>query len=148
MPQNGGNASLTGGNLWIFNPKSSPDVLKAAFDFVTYSNFNLDVLESSKAQQAASGQAVGAPAAQMFKGAFQQQLSALDNKYSTVPRDNYKTYINSTFGLRPEPRKQAQKMYAALDGPMQAVLTSAGADPQALLDTAAKQFQQVLDSSS
>jgi ABC-type glycerol-3-phosphate transport system substrate-binding protein len=148
MPQNGGNASLTGGNLWIFNPRSSPDVLKAAFDFVTYSNFSLDVLESSKAQQAASGQAVGAPAAQMFKGAFQQQLSALDTKYSTVPRDNYKTYINSTFGLRPEPRKQAQKMYAALDGPMQAVLTSASADPQALLDTAAKQFQQVLDSSS
>jgi ABC-type glycerol-3-phosphate transport system substrate-binding protein len=148
MPQNGGNASLTGGNLWVFNPKSSPDVIKAAFDFVTYSSFNLDVLESSKAQQAASGQAVGAPSAQMFKGDFQQKLSALDSKYATVPRDNYKTYINSTFGLRPEPRKQAQKMYAALDGPMQAVLTSASADPQALLDTAAKQFQQVLDSSS
>jgi hypothetical protein len=100
MPQNGGNASLTGGNLWIFNPRSSPDVIKAAFDFVTYSNFNLDVLESSNAQKAANGQAVGAPTAQMFKGSFQQQLSALDTKYSTVPRDNYKTYINSTFGLR------------------------------------------------
>jgi ABC-type glycerol-3-phosphate transport system substrate-binding protein len=148
MPQNGGNASLTGGNLWVFNPKSSADVIKAAFDFVTYTSFNLDVLESSRAQAAASGQAVGAPTAQMFKGDFQQKLSALDAKYSTVPRENYKTYINSTFALRPEPRKQAQKMFAALDGPMQAVLTSASADPQALLDTAAKQFQQVLDSSA
>jgi ABC-type glycerol-3-phosphate transport system substrate-binding protein len=68
MPQSGGNASLAGGNLWIFNPKSSPDVIRAAFDFVTYSNFDLGVLESSKAQQAANGQAVGAPTAQLFKG--------------------------------------------------------------------------------
>jgi ABC-type glycerol-3-phosphate transport system substrate-binding protein len=147
MPQNGGNATLTGGNVWIFNPKSSAAALKAAFDFVTYTNFDLGVLESSNAQKAANGQAVGAPTAQMFKGDFQSKLSALDRKYATVPLDNYKTYINSTSALRPEPRNQAQKMFAALDPCMQAVLTSASANPQALLDAAAKQFQQVLDSS-
>jgi ABC-type glycerol-3-phosphate transport system substrate-binding protein len=147
MPQNGGNASLAGGNLWIFNPKSSPEVLKAAFDFVTYTNFNLGVLESSKAQQAANGQAVGSPAAQLFKGDFQQKLSALDVKYATVPRENYKTFMNSTNALRPEPGRQTQKMYALLDSAVQAVLNDQKADPQALLDTAAKQFQQVLDSS-
>jgi hypothetical protein len=38
-------------------------------------------------------------------------------------------------------------MYAALDSAVQAVLTNANADPQALLNTAAQQFQQVLDSS-
>jgi hypothetical protein len=38
-------------------------------------------------------------------------------------------------------------MFAALDPCVQAVLTSASADPQALLENAAKQFQQVLDSS-
>jgi hypothetical protein len=148
MPQNGGNATLTGGNLWIFNPKSSADVIKAAFDFVTYSNFDLAVVEQSNAQKAANGQAVGAPTAQMFKGDFQQKLSALDTKYSTVPRENYASYINSKSALRPEPRKQTQKMYAALDGPMQAVLTDANADPGALLNKAAQQFQQVLDSTA
>jgi len=147
MPQNGGNATLTGGNLWIFNPKSSAAQIKAAFDFVTYTNFDLGVLEASNAQKAANGQAVGAPTAQMFKGAFQSSLTALDRKYATVPLDNYKTYINSTSALRPEPRNQAQKMFAALDPCMQAVLTSASADPKAVLDAAAKQFQQVLDSS-
>jgi ABC-type glycerol-3-phosphate transport system substrate-binding protein len=147
MPQNGGNFTLTGGNVWIFNPKSSPDVLKAAFDFVTYTNFDLGVLETATAQRAANGQAVGAPTAQLFKGDFQSKLTALDRKYATVPLDNYKTYINSTSGLRPEPRNQAQKMFAALDPCVQAVLTSASADPQALLDAAAKGFQQVLDSS-
>ena len=147
MPQNGGNATLTGGNVWVFNPRSSADVIKAAFDYVIYTNFNLDVRESGLANKAANGQAVGAPTAQLFKGDFQQKLSALDRKYATVPLDNYKTYINSTFALRPEPRNQAQKMFAAIDPCVQAVLTNQNADPQALLDQAAKQFQQVLDSS-
>ena len=148
MPQNGGNASLAGGNLWIFNPKSSPDVIKAAFDYVIYSNFNLSVVESSLAQQAASGQAVGAPTAVLFQGDFQQKLSALNAKYATVPLANYKTFIDSTLALRPEPHNQTQKMYAALDPVMQAILTNASADPQALLNQAAQQFQQVLDSST
>jgi ABC-type glycerol-3-phosphate transport system substrate-binding protein len=148
MPQNGGNAQLAGGNLWIFNPKASSDLIKAAFDFVVYTNFNLGVHESSLAQQAANGQAVGAPSAQLFKGDFQAKLSALDVKYSTVPRENYKAYIDTTNALRTEPRRQTQKMYAALDAPMQAVLTNASADPKALLDQAAQQFQQVLDSSA
>jgi ABC-type glycerol-3-phosphate transport system substrate-binding protein len=148
MPQNGGNAQLAGGNVWIFNPKASADEIKAAFDFVVYTNFNLGVHENSLAQQASNGQAVGAPSAQLFKGDFQQKLSALDVKYSTVPRENYKAYINTTNALRSEPRRQTQKMYAALDPAVQAVLTSASADPKALLDQAAQQFQQVLDSSA
>jgi ABC-type glycerol-3-phosphate transport system substrate-binding protein len=147
MPQNGGNASLAGGNLWVFNPKSSPDVIKAAFDYVIYSNFDLNVLESSLAQQAASGQAVGAPTAVLFKGDFQQKLTALNKKYANVPLQNYTTFINSTLALRPEPHNQTQKMYAALDPVMQAVLTNSSADPQSLLNQAAQQFQQVLDSS-
>ena len=148
MPQNGGNASLAGGNLWVFNPKSSPDVIKAAFDYVIYTNFNLGVLENSLAQQAANGQAVGAPTAVLFKGDFQQKLTALNQKYATVPLQNYTTFINSTLALRPEPHNQTQKMYAALDPVMQAVLTNASADPQTLLNQAAQQFQQVLDSSA
>jgi ABC-type glycerol-3-phosphate transport system substrate-binding protein len=147
MPQNGGNASLAGGNLWIFNPKSSADTIKAAFDYVTYTNFDLNVHEASLAQQASSGQAVGAPTAVLFKGDFQAKLDALNVKYANVPLDNYKAFMTTTNGLRPEPRRQTQKMYAAIDPVMQAVLTSASADPQKLLDAAAQQFQQVLDSS-
>ena len=61
---------------------------------------------------------------------------------------NYTSFINSTIALRPEPHNQTQKMYAALDPVMQAVLTNANADPQALLNQAAQQFQQVLDQSA
>ncbi len=148
MPQNGGNAALTGGNLWVFNPKSSAAAIKAAFDYVIYSNFDLNVVESSLAQQAASGQAVGAPTAVLFQGDFQQKLNALYAKYANVPIQNYQTFINSTLNLRPEPPNQTQKMYAALDPVMQAVLTNANANPQALLNQAAQQFQQILDQSA
>ncbi len=148
MPQSGGNATLAGGNLWVFNPKSSPDVIKAAFDYVTYTNFDLNVLENSLALASSSGQAVGAPTVVLFKGGFQEKLTALNNKYATVPLENYQPFIKSGLGVRPEPRRQTQKMYAALDPVVQAVLNDPSAEPQALLDKAAQGFQQVLDSSA
>ncbi len=148
MPQNGGNAALTGGNIFIFNPKSSPDVWKAAFDYIIYSNFDLSVMENSLAAAASSGQVVGAPTNVLFTGAFQQKLTDLANKYANVPVHNYTPFTNSTAALRPEPRNSAQKMYAALDPVVQAVLTDPNADPQALLNQAAQQFQQVLDASA
>jgi multiple sugar transport system substrate-binding protein len=148
MPQNGGNAALTGGNIFVFNPKSSQAAIKAAFDYVIYSNFNLDVLEQSLAQAEASGQVVGAPTNVLFTGDFQAKIQALNTKYANVPLANYTTFVNSTLALRAEPRNQTQKMYAALDPVMQAILTNASADPQTLLNQAATQFQQVLDSSA
>src|SRR5258708_27590295 len=93
MPQNGGNATLSGGNLWIFNPKSSPDVIKAAFDYVTYTNFDLGVLENSRAQQAANGQAVGAATPQQFKAPFPSTLSPPEVKHSNTPPEHYTHYI-------------------------------------------------------
>lgn len=148
MPQNGGNAALTGGNIWVFNPKSSADVIKAAFDFTIYTNFDLGLVESSLAQKASAGQAVGAPTAVLFKGDYQDKLNALNTKYATVPLKNYTSFINSTISLRTEPHNQTQKMYAALDPVVQAVLTNQNADPASLLKQAAQQFQQVLDSAS
>ncbi|HET8913681.1 MAG TPA: extracellular solute-binding protein [Ktedonobacteraceae bacterium] len=148
MPQHGGNAVLTGGNIFIFNPKSSQAAIKAGFDFVTYNNFNLNVMESNLANQSANGQVVGAPTNVLFTGDFQQKVNALTTKYANVPLSNYTLFTNSTAALRPEPRKQTQKMYAALDPVMQAVLTNPSADPQKLLDQAAQQFQQILDQSA
>jgi hypothetical protein len=84
----------------------------------------------------------------LFKGDFQSKLTALNTKYATVPLENYQTFINSGLGVRTEPRRQTQKMYAGLDSPMQAVLTNQSADPQAVLNQAAQQFQQILDSSA
>ncbi len=148
MPQNGGNAVLTGGNIFVFNPKSSRAVIKAAFDYVIYSNFDLNVLEDNLAQQAAAGQVVGNPTNVLFTGALQEKINALNTKYANVPLQNYTSFSNSNLTLRAEPRNQTQKMYAAIDPVMQAVLTNSKADPQSLLNQAAQQFQQILDQSA
>ncbi|HLZ58480.1 MAG TPA: extracellular solute-binding protein [Ktedonosporobacter sp.] len=148
MPQNGGNAALTGGNIFIFNPKSSKEKIKTAFDFAIYSNFDPAVMENNTALAAAAGQVVGGPANVLFTGDFQKQIVAINTKYANAPVQNYTTFVNSTAALRPEPRKETQKMYAALDTPMQAVLTNPNADPQAVLDQAAAAFQKVLDQSA
>ncbi|QBD76945.1 extracellular solute-binding protein [Ktedonosporobacter rubrisoli] len=148
MPQNGGNAALTGGNIFIFNPKSAREVIKTAFDFVIYSNFDPEVMESNLARKAAAGQTVGAPSNILFTGDFQHKINELNLKYANVPTQNYTTFANSKLTLRPEPRNQTQKMYATLDSVVQTILTNANADPQALLKQAAEQFQQVLDQSA
>jgi ABC-type glycerol-3-phosphate transport system substrate-binding protein len=148
MPQSGGNSALTGGSVFVFNPKSSQAAIKAAFDYVIYSNFNLEVLEAQLANQSSSGQVVGAPTNVLFTGDFQQKIQALNTKYANVPLQNYTPFINSTLALRPEPRNETQKMYAALDPIVQAVLTNPSADPQSLLNQSAQQFQQILDQSA
>jgi multiple sugar transport system substrate-binding protein len=148
MPQNGGNSALTGGNIFVFNPRSSQAVIKAAFDYVIYTNFDLNVMENNLAQQSAAGQVVGAPTNILFTGDFQKKINELTTRYANIPVQNYTPFTSSTVALRAEPRNQTQKMYGALDPVMQAVLTNANADPQALLNQAAQQFQQVLDQSA
>ncbi len=148
MPQNGGNAALTGGNVFIFNPKSSQSAIKAAFDFAVYSNFNLDILENEYKNANANQRLVGLPTNVIFVGDFQQKLTALGNKYANVPVQNYAPFTSSHLKLRAEPQNQTQKMYALLDTAMQSILTNANADPKALLTQASQQFQQLLDQSA
>jgi ABC-type glycerol-3-phosphate transport system substrate-binding protein len=146
MPQNGGNAAMSGGSIWVFNPKSKPDVVKLAYDWTIFSRFDLNVLDAKYAAQAKSNQPVGLPTNIIFKGAFQEQLDSLIKKYANVPLQNYQPFVKSTLQLKAEPPKETQKMYASLDPVVQAILTTFNADPKKLLDQAAQQFQaQVLD---
>jgi multiple sugar transport system substrate-binding protein len=146
LPQAGGNATLAGGAAWIFNPKSSPEVTAAAFEWTITRDFSLAGFESDLKGQAERGQLVGWPALPLFTGEFQQQRDAIVAKYANAPTQNYTPYVESSLDLRPEPPIETQKMYAILDTAMQAVLTDESADPQAVLDQAAREFQvQVLD---
>ena len=146
MPQNGGNAALAGGSIWAFNPKSKADVVKLAYDWIIFSRFDLNVLENKYATQAKSKQPVGLPTNVIFRGAFQQQLDVLTQKYANVPLQNYQPFVKSKLRLSAEPPVETQKMYASIDPVVQAILTVPNADPKQLLDQAVQQFQtQVLD---
>lgn len=146
MPQGGGNATLAGGAAWIFNPKASPEVIKAAFDWTVNRDFNLTAFESDLKAQQERGDLVGWPQLPLFSGQFQQQRDAIVAKYANAPVQNYQAYSAAAIQLRPEPPVETQKMYAALDTAMQAVLTDESADPKQVLDQAAQEFQTtVLD---
>jgi ABC-type glycerol-3-phosphate transport system substrate-binding protein len=145
MPQNGGNAALTGGHVYVFKAGDSVDLLKAAVDWCSYYRFDLDVVENYTANQAAAGLPVGGPANILFTGDYQAQRTAITNKYANLPQDNYTLFTSASLTLRPEPPTQTQKLYASLDPVVQAVLSDPHADPKALLDAAAQQFQSVLD---
>ncbi len=145
MPQNGGNAALIGGHIYVFKVGDSTDLLQAAIDWCSYYRFDLDVIENFTAYQAAAGLPVGAPANSLFTGEYQAQRNAIIKKYANLPQSNYAAFTNANLALRPEPPTQTQSMYAALDPVVQAVLSDAHADPKSLLDAAAQQFQTVLD---
>ena len=147
-PQNPGNATLSGGHVYVFKNGDNGDTLNAAVEWAGYYRFDLDVIENSTVQASAAGLPVGFPTATIFTGSYQQSLLDISKKYANLPLDNYATYADATLGVRPEPPVQTQAMYAALDTVVQGVLTSATADPQALLDTAQKNFQTTLDSGS
>ena len=145
MPQNGGNAALSGGHVYVFKVGDSTDLLQAAVDWCSYYRFDLDGVENYTANQAAAGLPVGGPANILFSGDYQRQRTAITNKYANLPQDNYALFSQATLTLKPEPPTQTQKMYASLDPVVQAVLSDPHADPKALLDAAAQQFQSVLD---
>lgn len=146
LPQGGGNATLAGGAAWIFNPKSSPEAIQAAFDWTVNRDFNLAAFESDLKGQQERGDLVGWPQLPLFSGEFQQQRDAIVAKYANAPVQNYAAYSASTLQLKPEPPIETQKMYAVLDTAMQAVLTDESADPKTVLDQAASEFQTtVLD---
>lgn len=150
LPQHGGNATLTGGSTWMFNPKSSPDVLAAAVEWTLYHEFDLQNYEDSLKADKAGGILIGWPQLPIFEGDFQQKRQALTNKYANAPVNNYKPYQDGMAGikLRPEPPTDTQDMYKALDTAVQSILTNKGADPKKALDQAQQQFQKVLNQGS
>ncbi|CAA9562901.1 MAG: hypothetical protein AVDCRST_MAG49-2657 [uncultured Thermomicrobiales bacterium] len=148
LPQNGGNATLAGGSVWMFNPNSEPEVIQAAVDWILFKEFDLENLDARLAADQERGALIGAPESPIFTGEYLEQRQEVFARYANAPTENYRAFIegSATLELRGEPPVETQQLYAAIDPAVQAVLTDEGADPQELLDEAAEQFQsQVLD---
>jgi ABC-type glycerol-3-phosphate transport system substrate-binding protein len=152
LPQNGGNATLAGGSGFMFNPRASEEEIKAAFDWMTFEFFDPDSYEVQLKAKVDSGQTVvpiSDPGSVFKEGTgIRKRLDEIARKYSTLPAENFEPYVrdNAKLEQKVEPPIESQQVYAALDTPMQAILTNTNADPAQLLETAARQIQsQVLD---
>lgn len=140
MPQAGGNATLSGGKIYMI-PASVPAERRAAavkWLLHTYAQPQYDpqvAAANAKALAADPKAAVGVPTLPMFNQAQQDKINEAIKPYVNVELDNFRPYLTGTpaLTLKPEPPLQAQTLYTLLDTVVQAVLTDRNADIDALL---------------
>jgi multiple sugar transport system substrate-binding protein len=148
LPQGGGNATLGGGYAWMINADATPEQITAAIDWITFRHFDPQSLELDLQTNQALDRPIGFPEPAVLTGECQAAKQSLTETYSNVPTENFDFYVTGmeNIAVKSEPLIETQQLYAAIDPVVQAVLTDENADPQALIDQAASQFQtQVLD---
>lgn len=146
MPDGGANATLGGGNVWLYNPKSSADVLKEAVAYNVWREFDLASFENDIKAQADRGDLVGFPQVNIFTGELGKKRSDIIKKYANAPLENYENFNNAEVEIRSEPPVEAQALYTELALVYQKVMSEKTPDIQKILDESVAKFQkQVLD---
>lgn len=140
-----GQATLGGGNGFMFNPKASPEKIKAGIEWVQWKYLNPDRTEFEDKRASGSDVPIGLPLDRLFTGQAEAKQDAAHAKYANVPTENYEPFVkrNAEIEQKVEP-PNAQQVYTVLDGVMQSVLTKKDADLDQLLKDAAKKVDGIL----
>ncbi|MFE2035119.1 ABC transporter substrate-binding protein [Streptomyces scopuliridis] len=145
MPQSGGNATLTGGDIYLVPESTDKKHAEAAVKWLTFAYAEPQYSTGAAARQAKAlaadpASAVGVPTLPVFDTERQAAIDAAVKPYVNVELEHFRPYTAglSTLELKPEPPYQAQTLYTALDPVVQAVLTQRDADVDALLAKAEK----------
>ncbi len=146
LPDGGGNGSLGGGNMWMYNVNSTPEAISAAVAWNLWRDFDLTAYEEDLKIRSTAGGIIGYPEVQIFGGDYGAQRAAILAQYANAPTANYANYNESAVVVMGEPPVFANEMKDALGLALQTVLTTKNADVQAILDAAVATFQAtVLD---
>jgi ABC-type glycerol-3-phosphate transport system substrate-binding protein len=146
LPDGGGNGSLGGGNMWMYNANATPESLSAAVAWNLWRDFDLAAYEQDLKIRSESGAVIGYPEVQIFGGEYGAQRAEILAKYANAPTENYANYNESAVVVMGEPAVKANEMKDALGLALQTILTTKDADVQAILDAAVATFQEtVLD---
>ncbi|MEU3294441.1 extracellular solute-binding protein [Streptomyces longwoodensis] len=140
-----GQATLGGGNGFMFNPRATPEKIKAGIEWIQWKYLNPDRTEFEDKRASTSDVPIGLPLDRLFTGQAEAKQDAAHAKYANVPTQNYKPFVerNGQVTQKVEP-PNAQQIYTVLDGVMQAVLTKKDADLDQLLKDAAKRVDGIL----
>ncbi|CAM5304693.1 hypothetical protein SAVIM338S_00503 [Streptomyces avidinii] len=140
-----GTATLGGGDGFMFNPKASPEKIKAGLQWVQWKYLNPDREEENVTKFSGLGVPIGLPQPNLFAGAAQQKIQAIHTAHANVPQENYKPFVDRSpqVEVKVEP-PNAQQLYTVLDGVMQSVLTKEDADIDKLLKEAAVRADGIL----
>jgi multiple sugar transport system substrate-binding protein len=148
MPGDGGAArgALGGGAGYFIKKGSTADQIKAGLKWIAFEDLTPGQGQFNYVFQKSANLPVGLPQPLIWKpgSAAQTQDADLKKANSTLNLADYALYSNSPVKPVAEPRN-AQSIYAILDGPMGAVLTDPNANIDALLADAQTKIQKVLD---
>jgi ABC-type glycerol-3-phosphate transport system substrate-binding protein len=146
VPESDGKSSLSGGDGYMFNPKASPEKIKAGLQWLEFHELTPGKGQFDYARSKQQGRPVGLPIPDLYgTSAPGNEITALRKQYATVPVDNFAPYVaaqgNITNKLEPP---KAQELYAVLDVAMSAVLTRKDADIDKLLSDAESKANKIL----
>ncbi|TDW19178.1 ABC transporter substrate-binding protein [Kribbella kalugense] len=146
VPESDGKSSLSGGDGYMFNPKASPEKIKAGLLWLEFHELTPGKGQFDYARAKSQGRPVGLPIPDLYgTSAPGTQITALRKQYATVPVDNFTPYVDAQGNItnKLEPPK-AQELYAVLDVAMSAVLTRKDADINKLLSDAESKANKIL----
>lgn len=145
-----GKISLTGGDSFVFAPNATPEQIDAGFKFFEAIGLwpsstaeDARIMEESEMAKVEKGNIAGISGLRVFTGP--DRIKMEDEIYAKVRNVNYDLFKDSetNYGtLKPEEPVNCQELYKTLDAVIQTVLTKKDADPKALLDKAAADFQK------
>jgi ABC-type glycerol-3-phosphate transport system substrate-binding protein len=142
---------LGGGTLAAVNVVTREDARDAAVKWIDFYYIQKLISQDGAVADAqalkANNQPVGVPALPIFDKATYDQSQTWIKDFINVPTAQMIGFTSKIFDQQivTEPTVETQKLYAALDPVVQAVLTDKNADIDALLAAANKQVQDILD---
>jgi multiple sugar transport system substrate-binding protein len=144
-PMPGAQGTLIGGDGYMFNPKDTPDQIKAGILWLEFENLTPGKGQFDWAQKNFDKQPVGLPQPNIFTGPPAAQELAIRTQHANLPVQNYNAFAQGDpkVKYRLEP-PQAQQIYAVMDGVVSSVLTNRNADLGGLLAKAETKVNGIL----
>lgn len=148
--EGGPHGALLSGTVQMFNPKSTPEQLAAAIDWVNFYHLGKYTDEDRAVANAqaivADGGVVGLPGLSPLSPEAYQQYREWIAPYINVDPEHFTGYTDSltVIPLIPEPATRAQEVYADLAPTVQQALTDENADIATLVSDAASRIDRII----
>jgi ABC-type glycerol-3-phosphate transport system substrate-binding protein len=142
-------ATLGGGEGYFFKKGLTDDQIKAGLKWIAFEKLTPGKGQFDYARAKPQNQPVGLPQPLLFAAGSDAQKQEVDQRKANqnLPTENFALFESTPVPIKGEP-KNAQAIYAVLDGAMSGVLTNPNANIDALLKTADTKVNQLLAAGS
>jgi multiple sugar transport system substrate-binding protein len=144
-PMPGEQATLLGGDGYMFNVKDTPAQIKAGVQWLQFENLTPGAGQFNYQRAAQQNTPVGLPEPDLWSGPTADTDDSTKAKFANVPQQNYSGFETAMKSLpgKIEP-VDAQQIYSVMDSVMSAVLTNRNANIDQLLSDASTKVNSLL----